>query len=441
MPVPNFSLLKSYAVPLLLVLALLLSIYTHSMVFKEFTMPTYGNTFIHVASVRHMLEHNTYPKIDYSYGGNVPNLYVPFYRLFIVHAVLLTGLSIDFISRMAVMLFAVLLPLSFYALGTRLFGTPTGVAAAFLASFPGELLIYTVRPLPQALGMVLLPVAFLAIASQKWRTSLLLAFAIAMVHQEALAFLVGGLGAYIAVSFGYALLFSFNSNSNGRSNPAQVLELMQHASLALLAILLATLAYVVWHYVVMNSWNIFDIAQFKYHEGGLVSLESYLSKTGWVIAVFSLVGVLLVFQRLVRLFIQQAGSWVGFEEESRRGLQNSIVFIFVALASYFYLNHFEFGPLNFVFLVVAILAGIIGFTFANFVSSLPLLQKTDNHAYYFLFGLFFAGVGAVKNDVIGVRVFMDRFLVYLQEPLILLAAIGIAGLYAFFSSFTSLSRE
>ncbi|MFH1200621.1 MAG: hypothetical protein V1708_06140, partial [Candidatus Micrarchaeota archaeon] len=176
---------------LLLAGAVFVSLYTHSMVFQEWTMPTYGNTFIHVASVRHAIEYGDYPRVDYSYCGGIPNLFVPFFSIFIANAVLLTGLSIDFVSRMAVMLFALVLPLSFYALARRMFGVEAGLFAAFFASLPGELLIYTVRPLPQSLGMVLLPVVFLAIYSEKTRVALFLSFSIALVHQEAAVFLAG----------------------------------------------------------------------------------------------------------------------------------------------------------------------------------------------------------------------------------------------------------
>ena len=145
----------------LLAVGLLLSLYTHSMVYQEWHMPTYGNTMIHVASARHLVEHGYYPlENDYSYGGGVPNLYVPVYRFSLAEAVFLTGADYDAISRLFVMVFALLVPLGFFLLARQAFGEWAGVAAAFLASLVPELLIYTVRPLPQAMGLALLPIAF-----------------------------------------------------------------------------------------------------------------------------------------------------------------------------------------------------------------------------------------------------------------------------------------
>lgn len=412
-----------------LLLAVGLSIYTHSMVFREWTMPTYGNTFIHVASVRHTIEYGAYPMIDYSYGGGVPNLYVPFYRLFIANAVLLTGLSIDFVSRMAVMLFAVFFPLAMFSLGKRLFGVEAGVFAAFFASLPGELLIYTVRPLPQALGMVLLPVAFLALFSEKTKAALFMAFAVSMVHQEAAVFFAGA-------SFGYFLLVQFFKEKKG-------------AQLAFYCFIVATATYLLWHYWVMHSFNVFELAQFKNHEGGMVSMDSYLTKTGIVVAALSLVGLLFVLRGMLRDFLQQ----FPVNEDLQALAEQAVLLAFAAASVFFYLNGFSFqyqaaeAPLKdlhsalgfippaFQTAGISVLFGIVVALFATFTASKTKISSIGAYSHLFAFAVFFTGFFATKNDAVGIRVFMDRFLVYLQEPLVLLAALGCASLLAFFRQF------
>ncbi|MBU1197369.1 glycosyltransferase family 39 protein [Candidatus Micrarchaeota archaeon] len=431
-----FLMMKRNPVPLLLLLAVALSLYTHSMVWKEFTMPTYGNTFIHVASIRHMLEHASYPVIDYSYGGGIPNLYVPFYRLFIANSVLLTGLSIDFISRLAVMLFAILVPLGFFAVTKRLFGLNAGIAAAFLASFPGELLIYTVRPLPQSLGMVLLPVAFLAIFSEKWRPALLITFGIAMVHQEAIAFLVGAVGVYAAVAFLFYLIGEAKNIRVGtaRMMTSSALSELKIARLAVVVAILGLASYVLWHYFVMNSFNIFDIAQFKYHEGGLVTVDSFLTKTGIIVTVFSLLGLTFVGYRLLELVASQSHRFRSLSNEVQFGLRNSALFLVVALATYFHFNNYSMASVSLQSLGSAIVLGLMIVIFVAFISHTPTFMQLPNSSFLFTFAVFGAGVAAVKNDVVGIRVFMDRFLVHLQEPLIILAALGVAAVYEFFEA-------
>lgn len=106
---------------LFLAVALVLSLYAHSMVFNEYYYPTFGNTNIHVASENHLIQHGFYPlEDDYSYGGGVPNLYVPAYRFFVAQTIFLTGLSFDEINRLIVILFAILLPIGYYLMAKKL---------------------------------------------------------------------------------------------------------------------------------------------------------------------------------------------------------------------------------------------------------------------------------------------------------------------------------
>ena len=111
--------MKRFIVPALLLLAVLLSLYSHSMVLDEFYRPTYGNTNVHTASEKHLIQHGYYPiQNDYSYGGGVPNLYVPLYRFFAAGFMGLSGLDFDFGNRLIVLFLAVLIPLGFFLLAS-----------------------------------------------------------------------------------------------------------------------------------------------------------------------------------------------------------------------------------------------------------------------------------------------------------------------------------
>ncbi|HLC38260.1 MAG TPA: hypothetical protein VJI71_02295, partial [Candidatus Norongarragalinales archaeon] len=180
---------------ILLALAVAFSIYGHSMVWSEWYYPTFGNTNVHVAFAKYMLTHFSYPLgNDFSYGGGIPALYVPGYRIALAIAGGIFG--IDLAQRLLVMLFALMLPVGFFLFARELFGDYAGVIAAFFASLPTELLVYTVRPLPQAFGLALLPFAFYAIAANRRKLALILTLAIALVHQEAIAFLAAGAFAF-----------------------------------------------------------------------------------------------------------------------------------------------------------------------------------------------------------------------------------------------------
>ncbi|MFH0970963.1 MAG: hypothetical protein V1835_00190 [Candidatus Micrarchaeota archaeon] len=429
------AFLLKHKVAFLLVFSVICSLYTHWMVMREFHMPTYGNTMIHVASARHIIEHQEYPLEDYSYGGGIPNLYVPLYRELVANTVLLTGFSLDFTSRMLVLLFAVMVPLGFFLLGRKLFGTNAGILAAFLSVLPGELLIYTVRPLPQALGLILLPIAFHALFAQKWKTALFLAFAITMTHQEAIAFLVGGSGVFFGLTILFMVwkvLFSQGFNSAKISN---ILKL----NLAL--IILAIAAYLLWQYSIVGHLNVLELAQFKNHEGNVVSMDSYLLKTGNLVSAFSMVGLVVCIGFILYYLIETTG---GLNDDMRRAMHTFSVFLFSAFCSFAFLTNFSMnrnmslisisvpfflGPLKgFEIILLCLLAGLVSVAMVKTLyRHSEQFMKFDKLAYLFIFALFIAGLVAVKNDAlpfISPRVFMDRFLVYLQLPLILLSALG-----------------
>ncbi|MBI5226213.1 hypothetical protein HY994_03150 [Candidatus Micrarchaeota archaeon] len=327
----------------LLVLAICVSVYAHIGVFDAFLAPTYGNTGIHQANARELVETGQYPfQNDFSYGGGIPNLYVPIYRFALAQLVVMAGLDFDSGQRWMVMLFALALPLAFFAFGSSFgssFGAWVGIAAAFLASFPSELLIYTIRPLPQGLGLVLLALAF-ALVLRKSRAAILAGVLLALVHQEAAVFFAVAVFAVGVVGKVYDYL--------GKTDTPMAMT-------ALWAWAATTATYFAWNFLILGHFNVFELAQFKHHEGGPVSMTLLLDKTGYLLLVLAALGSVLAL-------------WGAFQLWTRKK---------------------PFGPEA--------------------------------------FGLVVLGVGlvAVKNDVLGLSVFMDRFIVYWQFAFIFLAAFGL----------------
>ncbi len=333
------SPVKRYAPWFLVLVAVALSVYTHMGVFDQFIAPTYGNTGIHQASAREMVETGAYPlQNDFSYGGGMPNLYVPIYRFLLAQLVSLGGLDFDTAQRWAVMLFAVALALGFYFLGSS-FGKWQGVAAAFLASVPPELLVYTIRPLPQGLGLVMLAFAFALVLRNNW-SAVLAGILVALVHQEAAVFFAVAVFAYFVAAKAYDRFCRTDTPS---------------AMMALYAWFATTATYFLWHFFVLGNFNVFDLAQFKHHEGAKVTVAMLQDKTGTVLFVLGAIGAFFVLIELWRLF----------------------------------------------------------------------KQKKPAALQVFAFSVLAVGLFAILNDLVGIGVFMDRFIVYLQFPLILLAAHGL----------------
>ncbi|MFH1257369.1 MAG: hypothetical protein ABIG96_01935 [Candidatus Micrarchaeota archaeon] len=431
-------LAHKHRILLLLLAAIAFSVFTHWMVMREWHMPTYGNTMIHVASARHTIEYQQYPLEDYSYGGGIPNLYVPFYRMLVASFAILTGFSLDLTSRILVLIFAILLPLGFYLLGRKLFGETVGMLSAFLSVLPGELLIYTVRPLPQAYGLVLLPFAFHAYYKRDWLLSVFLTFAIALIHQEAIAFLVGGIGMY----FGFIILHMIWKVLI--SQPFDAAKHSQILKISFFIIIFALATYLLWQFVMIGHFNIFELAQFKNHEGNTTSMDLYLLKTGVLVSTFSLIGLFVCAAIFVRFGIRD----LQISEELRNALVTFLVFLLAAFGSYFVLNNFSLsrnvslvsisfpfflGPLEGMEIAaISLFAGVVAVLMVKGFDHSKFYKSNSSSAYLFLFALFAAGFFAVKNDAIGLRVFMDRFLVYLQQPLVVLAALGINSILDFF---------
>ena len=376
-----------------MVAAALLSVYTHVIVFDNFMMPTFGNTNIHVAIARHIVEKSNYPLQDYSYGGTARDLYVPLYRIFLAFLVIVTGWSFDFVSRMIVLGIAILLPLGFFLLGKKLFGENVGLISAFLASVPGELSYYTVRPLPQAVGLMLLPFAFYFLfKDSKW--SFLFAFVLALLHQETAAFyglvclaylfykfyskakyhivipllilVVVGLNTLsrsyddwsgvvffsLTVFFAFELLFELTKNL-GVKIKFHWLYLKNNFTklfsgknrVILLSGLIVAVTYLSWHYFIVGNLRLGDLSQFKYSEGNVVELDNFMRATGLFLFSFTITGILCV-----------------------------------------------------------------------------LIYKKD---VFFWVILFFLNMLILKNDLIGIKSFMDRFIVYVMIFMIPLAAFAI----------------
>jgi hypothetical protein len=317
--------------------AVLLSLATHSIVLAEFVMPTYGNTMIHVATARHLVEKGVYPLEDYSYGGGIPNTYVPLYRVSLALVKAGTGLDYDAAGRLLVLLFAAMVPIGFILAARELFGDWPGIAAGLLVSTLPEYLIYTVRPLPQAMGLALLPFFIFLVARKKLWASVALAVVISLAHQEAGAFLV-------ACAFAF---FCFDVAKNYLEKKR--LEAGEAARISLASWFFGTAAYFGWHFFTAGNLNILGLAQFVNHEGAVVTEKLLLDKTGILAVVFAVAAILLLAEKMLK----------------RQSLSEGEVIALSWLA---------------------------------------------------------VGLFAIKNELFGLGVFMDRFIVYLQIPLVLLSA-------------------
>jgi len=169
--------------------------------------------------------------------------------------------------------------LGFYLLGRELAGEWAGIASAFLASTIPELLIYTVRPLPQGLGLALLPIALYLIAKSDWKRASLVTVITVLAHQEAGVFLVG-------CAFAYAVVEAIRG-----SLAAGRIKVNEAARRAFACWAAGVAAYFAWHFFATGNFNVFDLAQFQHHEGGKVTFDLLFDKAGKSVLALGVIGV------------------------------------------------------------------------------------------------------------------------------------------------------
>lgn len=343
----------------LIACAVAASLWSHSLVLKEFYMPTFGNTGMHAAPAHEFVETGYYPKIDsYSYGGGIPFLYVPLYRVLVGALVMLTGLSLEAVSRLSVMLVGALLPIAFYLLGRKAFNERVGLFAAFFSVLPAELLIYTVRPLPQALGMLLIPIVLWLLLERNWAGALIGSLALALTHQESALVLAGAVFVYGIALF----LLSLKAAPEDEKRKAQN-ERRKQAFIAIGCWAVMVAAYFAWQFVTVGHLNLFSTAQFVNHEGSAVGWTEVANQTGVVVQALFFVGLAAIAARIA----------LRWKKKEKFLIENGEL---IALA------------LTATCLVL------------------------------------------IKNDLIGINVLMQRFIAYLDQAIVLVAAIGASEILA-----------
>ena len=144
--------------------------------------------------------------------------------------------------------------------------------------------------------------------------------------------------------------------------------------LSLACWLVAVVTYLAWHFSMTGTIAFWELAQFKHHEGNVMEFGALMEKTGWVAPVLGVLGAIIA---AAILFAKAAKTRQDAVEGSAAG---------------------------------------------------NAAGNAARDAALFGLVLFAAGIVLVKNDLVGLRVFMDRFLVYLQQPMLLLAGLGAAKL-------------
>lgn len=335
-------------------------------IIDSFVIPTYGNTMYHVGIERETIITGHYPDYELSYGGGFPHFYVPAYRLLITSMAIATGIDPMVMSGLITIMLGLFILLAMFAVAYRLTDNIyAGLFAAFFFILSPEMTIFTIRPLPEILGLFMVPFTIYFLIRKDWGMATVGAIITALTHQMTLLTLVGVIAAYGALKIAYALY--------KKQDYKEGLMVMVPA-------FAACATYGLWQVYSLGTLNILNIAQVVNREGNPVDLPLFL-RTGVFVLPFFLIGIYYIFthtgDRKARGYSKQSGAKmpeISQPEEGRYGIKISLDSKLLVLA----------------WVVVTLLL--------------------------------------TKNEVFGMRIFMDRFFTFYVQIAIIVAGVGLYAL-------------
>ena len=308
-------------------------------VLRGYVIPTYGNTMYHVGIERLILESGYYPTQELSYNGGFPHFYVPAYRLLVAAQALLSGIDPMVVSGLVTITLSVAVFCVIYTFTKQLVHASAAVCALFFLTVSPEITIFTIRALPELLGLFMLPLTLIFVLANRIEGSFKLnayvalsvvsAAVTALTHQMTLLTLALVLGIYA--------LTQIKSKN----------EFLK----AFVPLVTVLAVYVLWQVYTLHTVSILGLSQVKFHEGTPVDF----------------------------------------------------------LASEFSVGFFE-------------RAGVLLVPFAAI--GLAWLERNRSNKRFLLYSWILASLLLTKNDLLGIGIFMDRFLTFFVESLIVAAGIG-----------------
>ena len=283
-----------YVVALLLIIAV--ALWYREGIIDNYVIPTYGNTMYHVGVERLVVDTQHYPTQEISYGGGFPNFYVPAYRLLIASMSIVTGIDVMVMSGLMTIFLSVMIILVMYLVAYKLTNNLyIALFAAFFFVMSPELTIYTIRPLPEVLGLFLVPLTLYFVIQEKWFFAALGAIVTALTHQMTLLVL-------FSVIVLYAILQLIRAGWLYRKNKEQREVFMKPLRTALWCLapaLIACVAYGIWLMYSMGTIDFLGIAQVVNHEGNTVDPALFL-RMGIFVLIFCIIGLVFIGYTLLK---------------------------------------------------------------------------------------------------------------------------------------------
>ncbi|HTX44126.1 MAG TPA: hypothetical protein VMC61_05305 [Methanocella sp.] len=288
------GLIKKYWYAVALLLIVLIALWYRLGIINNYVIPTYGNTMYHVGIERETILTQFYPSLELSYGGGFKNFYVPAYRLLIASMSVATGIDPMVMSGLMTITLAIFILLAMYAVAYRLSDNLyVALFAAFFFLVSPEITIFTMRPLPEILGLFMVPFTLYFVIRKRWWLAAAGAAVTALTHQMTLATLVAVIGVYLALQLARAGIVYLREKEDENRYKAP----LKTALWCLVPILAACVTYALWQVYSLGTLSIFGIAQVVYREGNPVDLPLFL-RTGVFVLPFFVIGLAFIASEL-----------------------------------------------------------------------------------------------------------------------------------------------
>ncbi len=273
---------------LALILILLVALMYRMGIIESYIIPTYGNTMYHVGIERETVETGFYPTTELSYGGGFPNFYVPAYRLLIASMSVATGIDPMVMSGLMTIVLALFIVLAMYVLAYRLSNNKyVALFSAFFFVMSPELTIFTMRALPELLGLFLIPLTIYFMMKNEWVFAIIGSIITALTHQMTLATLVGIIGMYAVFQLAWAGWLYYRARTDKQ---VVFMEKLKYAVKCFITAFAACLTYGLWQTYSLGTPNILGVAQVVNREGNVVDLPLFM-RSGVFVLIFFAIGL------------------------------------------------------------------------------------------------------------------------------------------------------
>jgi len=276
------AVLRENAV-IFLILSFVPGLFVRLQVFKlasNYTV-SYGNTAAYMSWADLLLKNGALPLWEPSYGGK-PSLQLPIYGLFLSLVARIFGGDVIAASN-AMVVISTIAPIGLALITWAITKNPYYSVLTVLISESSSLLtVYAGRPIPQFLGMLLLPMALFFFFRRNYIAASIISVLTALTHQLSAVVLVFTFALYLIIA-------SALTATKRLDPPLHIRE----AAACLGLIVLPILSYLAWQVALTGNSNILMLAQNYLHDSVSVDLNLWL-QIGYACLTLGFLGLALV---------------------------------------------------------------------------------------------------------------------------------------------------